>query len=433
MRKIDTAVRKDINTTLITWISQILKSANLLILSPLVLENFDSKMVGLWYLLVILIGIQASVDFGFTTTFIRLISYEIANNSQSNLKNLLVISKIIFHRVSIAVVFLFILLGTQSIITHAVNSNHWAETILVWITVLFGTWIFVKSYEYYVWIFAYEKIIEIRKIELLVALIQVSFSIIAIIFIKSILAVILTIQMPLILLFFLLKWKSKKITNQLYNESVLNSNKFSIKEVSIISLKTGIGTLMGIVPSQISSIWIAQIGTNPVISGFLFFQSLINGIKNVSTVPFYNKIPLMAKLFSLKNKKELYKTALIYGSFSLCIFLVGAFLLTIFGKSLAAIYKQSIVFPEYKMVIMFIFAVFIERIGALLLQFYSLSNHIVWHIVNSITSAIFVIAILLLGKNHINTYTYAYIISGLFFYLPITIYLNKYNNNEFIS
>ena len=80
-------------------------------------------------------------------------------------------------------------------------------------------------------------------------------------------------------------------------------------------------------------------------------------------------------------------------------------------------FGTNISFPDLTLWLLFGIGGLIERFGAMHIQVYSLTNHIVWHIANGISGALFLVTSFLLVP-HIGTFGFAagIIIANVGFY-----------------
>ena len=67
-----------------TWFGFSAKSLSLVVVLPLILSKFSENEISLWYLFSILFGFQIIADFGFGSTFTRIISYGMAGLTDLN-------------------------------------------------------------------------------------------------------------------------------------------------------------------------------------------------------------------------------------------------------------------------------------------------------------------------------------------------------------
>ena len=98
-------------------------------------------------------------------------------------------------------------------------------------------------------------------------------------------------------------------------------------------------------------------------------------------------------------------------------FVIGFIIMGIFATPLFKIIGSNAAFPEPIFWSLLGLAVFCERYGAMHIQLYSTTNHIIWHIANGISGLIFITTALLLFP-YIEVYAFpvAMIAGHLLFY-----------------
>jgi hypothetical protein len=148
--------------------------------------------------------------------------------------------------------------------------------------------------------------------------------------------------------------------------------------------------------TNISSILYAQVGTSTSIAGYLLALRIINQIRDISAAPFYSKLPLFAQLRAKNNIAELIKKAQRGMFLSNLIFVLGTITFGVFAKYLLSFTHSKVEFVDHWLWITLTIAYLIHRFGAMHIQLYSTSNHIISHIADGISGIIFVIVTLLL-------------------------------------
>ena len=183
------------------------------------------------------------------------------------------------------------------------------------------------------------------------------------------------------------------------------------------------GILMSYGVVQASGLVVAQIGTTPTVSAYLFSLKILDIIKNFSNAPFYSKIPLYNRLFAEGNMNGLLARVENGIRYSLLTFSVAAIFVGIAGQPLLNLIGSNVSLVPVWMWIAMSMAYFLERYGALHLQLYSITNDIVWHIANGVSGLIFITMSFILttfAGYGVISFPLALIISNLSFFVWYT-------------
>ena len=131
-------------------------------------------------------------------------------------------------------------------------------------------------------------------------------------------------------------------------------------------------------------------------AAYLLTLRLISTISQVSNAPFYSKLPFLGRLRGEGDLGSFVKLAKRGMSFSMNVFVLGILGLAVAGPSLFEIFKKEVGFPPINLWLGMGVAFAMQRFGAMHLQLYTTTNHVVWHWVGGIT-AIPLLATLFIG------------------------------------
>ena len=135
---------------------------------------------------------------------------------------------------------------------------------------------------------------------------------------------------------------------------------------------------------QFSGIILAQYETSNLIVAYLFSIKIFEILKGFSNVPFYSQIPLMNNLFIRKEFRKLNSIFKLRGFMTTSIFAIGAMIIGLFNSYLLNYFEMNIELLNFDLWLVLSVAFFLERYGALHIQFLTLSNNIIWHIANGL-------------------------------------------------
>jgi len=193
--------------------------------------------------------------------------------------------------------------------------------------------------------------------------------------------------------------------------------------------RSGFGILIYTGSIHVSSLIYAQVGNLTNIASYLLALRILNNIKMFSTAPFYSKIPYLSRLRAEGNLNKQVSVAKRGMQFSNWIFVLTFCSIGLLASTMLNFIGSHVKFVDPVLWSLMGFAFFLERYGAMHIQFYSITNHIVWHIANGISGFIYLAFSLLLLK-YIDVFAFpiAMIVAQLGFF---TWYSAKYSYSAF--
>jgi hypothetical protein len=163
-------------------------------------------------------------------------------------------------------------------------------------------------------------------------------------------------------------------------EKKTNSPSHHIKKIFLLSYKSGVGTFIQLAFQYGLTIFIGNTydakNSSVILTIFRFFT----GVSRLSGAFFYAKIPLLNYYFMIKDYKAFKKITINNIFLSQFFFLVGS--------AIVIFYLFNYTFIPVDVSVYFIsvlvLALFIERLGALMIQAYSSTNNIIWYKANGL-------------------------------------------------
>lgn len=199
-----------------------------------------------------------------------------------------------------------------------------------------------------------------------------------------------------------------------------------------ISLKSWLGSLFSYGLIQFTGLYLGGKIIPSKSSSFLLTIKVLDILKNLANAPFYSRIPYLNKVFINNERSVLKDFAEKRMRESFVVYFLGAGFILLFGNDVLEFIGSSAVLVNTKTLIILIAGFLFERFGALHIQLYSLSNHIVWHIANGITAILYLLFVGILGYFNIDLVTIvscALLFANGLFYMPYALRksFNYYN------
>ncbi|WP_162902165.1 polysaccharide biosynthesis protein [Facilibium subflavum] len=189
--------------------------------------------------------------------------------------------------------------------------------------------------------------------------------------------------------------------------------------------RSGVGVIFSLGLIQLSGIVFARLAEAKLAAVYMLSLQLIRACSSFSQAPFYSKLPVFAKWYMNKSSRaSIFPLAQKRMLYSYCVFIGLFFFLALFGQKLMLLIHSSVQFPNMPVWVAFGLAFLLERFGAMHLQIYTLTNHIIWHIANGVTGALMIIiavCLFLIFKVSLLSFPVAMLCSYLIFYTPYVV------------
>lgn len=393
-----------------TWLSYSTRAVSLLIVLPLILKRFTDSEVALWYLFSTIISLQGLVDMGFKVTFVRMISYakggatevisviKHGTNYTTDESNWEMINKIysvmdrIYTWLSVASFILLITLGTLALkkpVSFAPLTTQawmaWGVVILVTIIRLYGT-------VYTAYIEGLNYIALARRIESITSICAILTSIAVLIFVPNLLILVIANQI----------WVAITIIRDYFICRHIEGGKFKtfrklpfdkqlFSKIWKPAWKSGVSSFMSNGLNNLSSVLYAQIGNSASVASYLLALRILGQVEIISMAPFYSKIPLFARLRVRGEISTLLQKAQRSMLLSHIVFLSGVIVIGSTSQLLITLLHSHVKWVPSGIWLLLSFAYFIHRYGAMHMQLYNTTNHIISHIADGVSGIIFIL------------------------------------------
>ena len=413
--------------TIMTWMSYSTKALTLFVVLPMVLKFFSEGDIVLWYLFSTIISLQSLSDFGFRQTFSRIIAYafggakdifvykggnnadgEINDISRPNidlLSRIISTMKYIYIVLTIIVFVGMIIFGTWSMFKPIQQSNNINQAWIAWAIIIFISTISFYGRIYMNFLEGLNKIALVRRIESMTSLGSIITSLLVLAFAPSLLNLVIVNQFW-VLLNVLRDWYlCINVDDKFYNRisASLPFDRKLFKQIWVPAWRSGISGLMSVGLTNLTGLIYAQVGNTPSVAAYLLALRIINQIKEVSMAPFYSKLPLFA-MYRIKNDLTNLRKAIMRGmGLSHFVFVLGVIFVGLFSDYLLGLIGSDLKFVDQKMWVLISFAFFVHRFGAMHIQAYMSTNHIISHIADGVSGILYIVSCLLL-VNYIGIY-----------------------------
>ncbi len=425
---------------LMSWINMFSKLGVLLFLTPIALSNFTPPDSALWLVYLTLFSFILLFDMGFSPTFVRIFGYTLSGRkiidlrqesppiAENECQNWIEIRGI-YHfmtRVYLVLAGITILISASIgsyLVANTINSS--LESELAWqawtFTVLFGAAaLYVTCYSAFLQ--GMNQVALVQRTQLLINIVQIATTAIIMLKTYSIVYSALNYQFWMIISGLLVRRQAHK----LYKAHI-----FSLKDKAIegtlrtliikCAWRSGIGIMLSTGVIQFIALTVASLSSAIQTTQYLLVLQIVRSVGAFSAVPFYSKLPLFSKLYAENNNKILFKNVSNGMRQVMLMYFIGNLILWTMGPWLFNVIGSQVEFPSRDLLLLLILGFAIERFSAMHMQFYSLTNHIIWHKINFITGLFILFSTFFLFNVGLsNTYfAWAIFLGNVFVFLPL--------------
>lgn len=408
----------------------------LVIVLPLVLKLLPEAEITLWFLFLLLSALHLICDMGFVQTFSRAIAYAMGGAEQIRIFNYAtdrstegevnwsLIKRICFtmHAVYfrlLFVSFVIILVGGSLFLVKPISScQDSTGAWLSWAIVLAGSTIFLFGNLYSAYLQGINQIALLRRVEAFCFLGSAITCACVLLARGGLLGLVLGFQIWRVINIVANRYFCGKVENGRFldfRKSSLDRDVFEAIWPS--AWRSGLGVFMSYGLIQLSGLFYAQIEAGKSVTSYLLGLRLIQAISQFSQAPFYSKLPILARLNASGSIEKLIALAKQGMFLAHSTYVVQIVLMSILGPLILGKIGSKVAFPDNLLWVLLTLAIFAERYGAMHIQLYSTTNHIVWHIATGVTGVIMaVLSLLFIRTLGIYTFPMAILISNISFY-----------------
>jgi hypothetical protein len=404
--------------TYTTWGSVFANSISAVVVLPLVLTRLGSAEIALWYLMITFVGFQFVVGFGFSPTFSRIITYVMSgvrtdqlrrppasgsggtgNFDRRDLNRVYSTMSTVYFRLGLLWTLFLIFVGTLTLKRPVYQSVDPNSAWQAWAVIVAVSYVSFVGDKYASYLMGLNQVALLRRWETISALGAIATSFLVLVFNGGLLGLVIANQAWQLLRVGLNRQLARSASNGLmkgFRKEPFDKEIFSAIWAS--AWRSGIGVLMSYGVIQSSGIIYAQVGSAASVASYLLGMRIMQIITQFSAAPFYGKIPVYSALYAEGKKAELVHVAQRSMRLSHWTFVVAFAAAAFIAPPFLSHIGSNVAFPNPLLWTLMGLGFFAERFGAMHIQLYSTTNHIVWHIANGIGGFIYLVVSLALLK-----------------------------------
>ncbi len=181
--------------------------------------------------------------------------------------------------------------------------------------------------------------------------------------------------------------------------------------------RSGLGLLLHSGVIQIAAIFYAKVSSPAAAASYLLAANLGRSLDQFSQAPFYSRLPRLAQLRvsgNLALQRQIAGRGMLLTSW---ILVLGLIALGLGAQPALDALGSNADFVDPRLWALIALGFFFERYGAMNLQLYSSTNHIVWHIASGVSGLIYVLTLwLLFDRLGVYALPAAHIAAGVLWY-----------------
>lgn len=394
--------------TYTTWGSLLANSLSAIVVLPLVLTRFSAQEIVVWYLMATFLGLQHVIDIGFSPTFSRIITYlvggvtldDLRRPSKSgtgildreDLNRVYSTMSSIYLWLGLAWTLLLLLVGSSALKRPISQVDDSRSAWIAWLVILGVSYISFWGEKYVSYLMGLNQVALLRRWDTIAAIGAIVTSFLVLYLGGGLLALVIGNQSWQVLKVVRNGWLARSaadgvmrgFSKQPFSRPIFNA-------VWPSAWRSGVGVLLSYGVIQSSGIIYAQVGSTASIASYLLGMRFMQILTQFSQAPFYSKIPVYSRLYAEGKKEELLQIAQRAMGLSHWAFVVGFLGIEFVVQPLLEIIGSNASFPPPLLWTLMGLAFFAERFGAMHIQLYSTTNHIVWHIANGVSGVIYLV------------------------------------------
>lgn len=397
-----------------TWSSLGVRLAGIVVVLPLVLVRFSPADVAVWQLFSTLITLTLVLDFGLSPTFSRFLSYarggakitelELTHGqprsspeavAKGDVVRVFACLRWLYPRLA-GLVFCFLaVVGTMLLaypISQTVNPT---DSWLAWGIIAICAYFALLSAGYAATLQGMDRIAQLRQWEVITGVGQILSAIATLLVGGDLLELVIAYQSWTIVGFVRNYLLLKRLHPELAG-ATRERHPDILRAIWPATWRSGLGVVMSHGIIQGSGLIYGQLAPAAEVAAYLLALRIVTTISQFSQAPFYSKLPKLAELQARGERTVQLGMAKRGMRLAHWVFTLGVVAIALFVSPILEHIGSKTEFVSHAIWAVIALAFFVERFGAMHLQLYSLTNHIVWHIANGVTGVLMVVIAVLL-------------------------------------
>lgn len=407
---------------------------------PFLTGQFTDAVVALWFVFMTFQSIVAALNGTLPVVFMHLVSYERARAPMLNgsphdqvvakwtepsgaaLNRICRLILKVFTGIAAIWLLLAATAGTFVILEPASRSGLGAEAWLAWAVFSAGAGCRIVQQGYISYILGSGEIAPVRRLEAMSWFAGGAGALLVLWLAPSFLGAVALLQLPQALNIFLLARMAKRLGWAPADSKTRDAHLLG-REVLPRAWRGSLGVLASNGAVYGSGLFFAQVGESMEVAGYLFALSIMGILRTLAMSPYLARMPMLARLWAKGELPAQNRLATDGIALSMAWFAALSILVPIGMAVVNGMFNSDLLFVDAQTWAAMVSATALLRYGALHVQYYTVTNHVVWHIVDSVNSVLFLALLALMFDGSAIVFPLAQGIALMIFYVPYARYL----------
>lgn len=395
-----------------TWISLLVRLSSLVVILPLVLNRFAPAEVAVWMLFSSIFTMALVLDLGLTPTFSRFFSYALsgvgverlapfqhgpqhsgralrAEDPAPAVSRVFAALRWIYPRLAVGSVTFFSLVGTALLQDTISQCPDPAGMWIAWAGVLVGAYAGIVGNAFSAAMQGMNEVAMQKRLEAILGGAQAISCFAVLAFGGSILELILAYQSWTVIGAFANRDLIVRRFKYLKNVRPERDGEL-LGVLWPAAWRSGLGVLMSHGLIQASGLIYSQLVSPHELASYLLALRVVTVVSQLSQAPFYSKLPELARLYAAGELAKCVALASRCMKHAQVILVAGVVTVALLSGTLLNLIGSETSFVPLSQWALIAIAFFAERLGAMHLQLFSVTNHIIWHVANGVTGTLMI-------------------------------------------
>ncbi len=405
-----TALRSLLHSaTTASWAAAIARLLSFGLVFPFVVTTLPEAQIALWYLFGTVMGLQLLADMGFSGVFVRFISYASGGNREfsgrqtnperqvgvgpdwESIGRIVASMRRVYIRLAVGWLVCMGAFGTWASVDLFASAGQCRSCWLAWTVVLLGTTVRVYGAKYSAVLLGANRVALVRYTEAATWLGASVGGVLAILLEGGLFALTAVFQLAMLLCVLALRhWAQVVEGGRLWDARSALPSEIVISDAWSAAWRAGLGLAMAAGVVQGSGLVFARLGTTREVAAYLMALNVMGAAAAIARAPFYSKIPRFTRLHAqglVSERNALAQKGMRWSHWTFVLVVYAVALLMAPTLSMLA---SNVEFVSQRMWALMCVGFFLERYGAMHLQLYTTTNHVLWHVANGVAGLIYI-------------------------------------------
>lgn len=423
--------------TLMSWVRTGIRSGTMLALLGLAAGHFSEQEMAVWLLFLTVNALQVIADAGLTPTFARMYAFGLSGlgtdqlrdlrngvertSTQPNRNTLSAVAGtafVMYGRTAVIWAVVLAICGTWAMAKPVGALAHQEEGWWAWLVVASASTAWIFGSQYASILQGTDNVALSERIGTAINIAQLLTCVPVLLMGGGLMAFALAYNLWFVVQVVMSGVYSRRVLKSRYG--ILVRPKVDSQVVSVVwpaAWRSGVGICFAYGTVQFSGIGYAQFVSADRASSYLLALFVMNMVRQFASIPLQANLPRLARLRAAGQLDAMCDIARTRMRFSYWILVLGTVCVGALAHPLLELTGSRVNFVSTDFWALLMLGMLVERFGAMHLQLYSTTNHILWHWIAGISGTLFIVTSVLLYPS-LGSYAFptAVLVANLAFY-----------------